>query len=163
MNRRSSAQQAKTQPRVVELVDKLLEQHTYAEIAKRLNEQGIRPGSAVRPGHSDASFTDKRVAYLVHSYGLRSLYDRLRGRGMLTKEEAAARLNIHEQTLIRWAEHGLIARHAYNDHGEYLYEQPAPGMPAKHRSRWDRLADRKPATEERTASKSSRSSGKGAV
>ena len=82
---------------------------------------------------------------------------------MLTKEEAAERLIIHEQTLIRWAEHGLIARHAYNDHGEYLYEEPAPGMPVKHRSRWDRVVDRKPAVREETASKSSRSSGKDAV
>lgn len=163
VNRRSSAQQIKTQPRVVELVDKLHEQHTYAEIAKLLNEQGIRPGAAVRPGRADARFTAKRVAYLVHTYGLRSLYDRLRDRGMFTKEEAAERLNIHEQTLIRWAQHGLIARHAYNDHGEYLYEEPAPGMPAKHCSRWDRLVDRKPAVKEETASKSSHSSGKGAV
>jgi predicted site-specific integrase-resolvase len=82
---------------------------------------------------------------------------------MLTKEEAAELLNIHEQTLIRWAEHGLIARHAYNDHGEYLYEEPGPDMPAKHRSRWDRLVDRKPAAKERTASKSSHSTGKDAV
>jgi predicted site-specific integrase-resolvase len=63
---------------------------------------------------------------------------------MLTKQEAAARLNIHEQTLKRWAEHGLITRYAYNDHGEYLYEEPAPGVPMKHSSRWDRLVDRKP-------------------
>lgn len=102
------------------------------------------------------------MAYLVHSYGLRSLYDRLRDRGMLTKVEAAERLNIHEQTLIRWAEHGLIARHAYNDHRAYLYEEPAPALPAKHSSRWHRLVDRKPAVKEET-SKSSHSSGKGAV
>ena len=82
---------------------------------------------------------------------------------MLTKEEAAARLNIHEQTLIRWAEHGLIARHAYNDHRAYLYEAPAPGVPAKHCSRWDRLVDRKPAPNEKTAPKSARPSGKDAV
>lgn len=163
VNRRSSAQQVKTKPRVVELVDQLLEQHTYAEIAKLLNEQGIRPGGAVRPGRADARFTAKRVAYLVHSYGLRSLYDRLRDRGMLTKEEAAACLNIHEQTLIRWAEHGLIARHAYNDHRAYLYEEPAPGVPAKHSSRWDRLVDRRPAAKRKTAPKSSHPSGRGAV
>ena len=145
VNRRSSAQQIKTQPRVVEIVDKLLDMHTYREIAQLLNEQGIRPGGAVRPGRADARFTAKRVAYLVHSYGLRSLYDRLRDRGMLTKQEASARLNIHEQTLIRWAEHGLIVRHAYNDHRAYLYEAPGPAVPAKHCSRWDRLADRKTA------------------
>lgn len=44
--------------------------------------------------------------------------------GMLTKAEAAARLNMHEQTLVRWAEHGLISRHAYNAHA-YLYDGTA--------------------------------------
>jgi DNA invertase Pin-like site-specific DNA recombinase len=163
MNRRSSAQQAKTQPQVVELVDELLQQHTYTEIAKLLNEQGLCPGGAVRPGHADAGFTAKRVAYLVHSYGLRSLFDRLRDRGMLTKQEAAARLNIHEQTLNRWAEHGLITRYAYNDHGEYLYEQPAPGVPMKHSSRWDRVVDRKPQAPEEATPRPSHSPAKDAV
>ena len=40
---------------------------------------------------------------------------------MLTKAEAAARLGISESTLIRWVEHGLVTRHAYNAHA-YLYE-----------------------------------------
>lgn len=143
-NRRSSGQQVKTQPRIVEIVDELLNKHTYAEIAELLHEQGMRPGGAVRPGREDTRFTPKRVAYLVHRYGLRTLYDRLRGRGMLTKQEASARLSVHEQTLIRWAEHGLVVRHAYNDHGSYLYEEPRQGVPAKHCSRWDRLVDRIP-------------------
>jgi hypothetical protein len=103
------------------------------------------------------------VAYLVHCYGLRTLYDRLRDRGMLTKEEASERLNIHEQTLIRWAENGLISRQAYNDHGACLYEEPGAGVPAKHSSRWDRVVDRKPAVKQTTAPKSSRSSRKDAV
>jgi DNA invertase Pin-like site-specific DNA recombinase len=163
VNRRSSAEQVKTQPRIVELVDKLLDKHTYAEIAESLNEQGLRPGGAVRAGRADARFTPKRVAYLVHRYGMRSLYDRLRDRGMLTKQEASARLNIHEQTLIHWAEHGLISRHAYNDHRAYLYEDPGPGVPAKHCSRWDRLVDRKSAAKKTTVPRSSHSSRKDAV
>jgi DNA-binding transcriptional MerR regulator len=40
---------------------------------------------------------------------------------MLTKREAAARLNIHETTLAKWAENGLVTRHPYNAH-YYLYE-----------------------------------------
>ena len=99
----------KTQPKVIELVDTLLDEHTYSEIADLLNEQGIRPGGATRPGRAGARFTALRVAYLAHSYGLRSRYDRLRDRGLVTKAEAVARLNIHESTLVRWAAHGLIA------------------------------------------------------
>ncbi|MGY8685797.1 hypothetical protein Q2941_50090 [Bradyrhizobium sp. UFLA05-153] len=87
----------KTQPGIVELVDKLLDKNIYSEIAELLNQQGYRPGGSAR--RSRHCFTDLQVAYLVQRYGLRSRYDRLRDRGMLTKREAAARLNIHETTL----------------------------------------------------------------
>jgi len=60
---------------------------------------------------------------------------------MLTKREAAARLSIHEATLARWAEHGLITKHAYNAH-YYLYEIPESNLPPKQCSRWNRLVDR---------------------
>ena len=60
---------------------------------------------------------------------------------MLTMSEATARLGIHEATLVRWVEYGLVTRHAYNAHA-YLYEVPDQHVPGKHCSRWDRLADR---------------------
>jgi DNA invertase Pin-like site-specific DNA recombinase len=141
VNPKSSAQQVKTPPQIVALVDALLNEHVYVEIAERLNEQGFRPGGSARSGRGNARFTALRVAYLAHRYGLRSRFDRLRERGLLTKQEAAARLAIHEHTLIRWAKHGLVTRYAYNAHA-YLYEMPGPNPPTKHCSRWDRLVDR---------------------
>jgi DNA invertase Pin-like site-specific DNA recombinase len=140
-NPKSSAQQVKTPPGIVELVDKLLDEHIYSEIADLLNQQGYRPGGSARCGRSDARFTASRVAYLVHRYSLRPRYDRLRDRGMLTKQEAASRLNIHESTLTRWSEHGLLVRHAYNAH-DGLYEVPRADPPRKQCSRWNRLVDR---------------------
>ncbi|MDH5658960.1 MAG: recombinase family protein [Nitrosopumilus sp.] len=141
LNPKSSAQQVTTPPEIVALVDQLLDDHIYSEIAALLNERGLHPGGSARRGRHDARFTGPRVGYLVHSYGLRSRYDRLRGRGMLTKQELAHRLGVHECTVVRWAEHGLVARHAYNGHA-YLYEDPGPTPPAKHCSRWDRLTER---------------------
>ena len=152
-NPKSSAQQVKTQPKVVELVDELLDDHIYSEIAEILNEKGIRPGGSARRGQADARFTDLRVAYLALHYGLRSRHDRLRDRGMLTKAETASRLGIHETTLTRWVAHGLVARHAYNAHA-YLYEAPGPNSPVKHSSRWDPLINRTPVSQT-TGSKSS--------
>ena len=76
----------------------------------------------------------------MHTYGLRSRFDRLRDRALLTKKEIASRLGIHESTLTRWVEHGIIKAHAYNGHA-WLYEEP-PTYPTKHCSRWDRLSDR---------------------
>jgi DNA invertase Pin-like site-specific DNA recombinase len=141
LNPKSSAQQVKTTSSIVELVDKLLDTHFYSEIADILNQQGLRPGGSVRPGRSSDRFTALRVAYLVHQYSLRSRYSRLRDRGMLTKTEAATRLGIHESTLVRWAEHGIVIRHAYNAHA-YLYELPDANLPAKHCGRWHPLIDR---------------------
>lgn len=155
-NPKSSAQQVKTRPEVLELIDKLLDSHTCSQIADILNEQGIRPGGSVRPGKADLRFTALRVSYLAQRNGLRCRFDRLRDRGMLTKPEAAARLGIHVETLIRWVNHGLVMRHAYNDHA-YLYEVPTSSPPVKHSSRWDRLIDRAAAVSVTTESKSSTS------
>jgi DNA invertase Pin-like site-specific DNA recombinase len=142
LNPKSSAQQIRTQPEVVKLVDQLLDDHGYSEIADILNKRGFCPGGSARPGRAADRFTDKRVAYLMHTYGLCSRYHRLRGRGMLNKKEMADRLGIHEQTVDRWAKHGIIKTHFYNDHGWQLYELPGPNIPAKHCSRWDPLVDR---------------------
>jgi hypothetical protein len=141
MSPKSSAQQVKTQPGIVKLVDKLLDKHIYLEIAELLNQQGYRPGGSARRGRHDARFTALKVAYLVHRYGLRSRNDRLRDRGMLTKRETAARLNIHETTLAKWPENELVARHSYNAH-YYRYEVPESNPPRKQCSRWNRLVDR---------------------
>jgi len=162
LNPKSSAQQVKTQPAVVGLVDKLLDDHIYSEIADLLNERGLRPGGSARHGQAEGRFTTLRVAYLVHRYGLRPRYVRLRDRGMLTKQEAATHLGIHETTLIRWVEHGIVTRHAYNGYA-YLYEPTGPNPPAKHSSRWDRLVDRAAAIEIAKASKSSQPTERGAV
>ena len=141
MSPKSSAEQVKTQASIVELVDKLLDDHIYSEIAEYLNQHGYRPGEAARRNRHDARFTPLRVAYLVHEYKLRPRYDRLRERGMMTRQEAAARLNVHKHTVARWAKHGIITSHAYNGH-YCLYEIPDAELPQKHCSRWDRLVDR---------------------
>ncbi len=162
MSPKSSAQQVKTQPGIVELVDRFLDKHIYSEIAELLNQQGYSPGGSARRGRHGARFTALKVAYLVHRYGLRSRYDRLRDRGMLTKREAAARLNIHETTLAKWAENGLVARHSYNAH-YYLYEVPETNPPRKQCSRWNRLVDRAAALKMAIVPKPSTEAERGAV
>jgi DNA invertase Pin-like site-specific DNA recombinase len=141
LNPKSSAQLVKTESKIVELVDRLLDEHVYSEIANLLNEQGLSPGGSARAGREADRFSEKRVAYLVDRYGLRSRYDRLRDRGMLTKKELADRLGIHEETLVQWAKHGIVNSLAYNGRS-FLYQDPGPNPPTKHGSRWDRLVDR---------------------
>jgi DNA invertase Pin-like site-specific DNA recombinase len=140
VNPKASCQQVKTPPRIVELVDELLDHHFSEEIADILNAQGLRPGGAARPGRDGARFTALRVRYIVLTYRLRSRLQRLRARGLLTKKELAGRLGIHEATLTSWVKHGIIKAHAYNGHA-WLYEEPAI-HPSKHSSRWDRVSER---------------------
>ena len=73
---------------------------------------------------------------------------------MLTKAEAASRLDITEGTLVRWAKYGLVTQHAC-DGSRHLYEAPGPNVPAKQCSRWNHLADRAAALENAVSSKCS--------
>ena len=59
-NPKSSAQQIKTQPEVVQLVDQLLDRHVYSEIAAILNERVFRPGASARPGRANDQFSPRR-------------------------------------------------------------------------------------------------------
>lgn len=140
VNPKASWQKVKTSPEIVKTIDRLLDAHLYAEIAERLNAQGLRPGGSAWPGRGGARFTAQRVQYIVHTYGLRPRFDRLRARGLLTKQEIAARLGIHPATVASWVQHGIIKAYPYNRHA-WLYEDP-PRRPTKHSSRWDRLTDR---------------------
>jgi hypothetical protein len=150
VNPKASWAKVKTPSEIVELVDRLLDDHLYDAIANMLNERGLRPGGAAWPGRGAQRFTALRVQYIVHRYGLRMRYDRLRARGMLTKDELAQRLGIHEQTLIRWAKHGIIRAHAYT-RNRWLYEEPGPNPPKKQCSRWNPVADRAARARARTS------------
>jgi DNA invertase Pin-like site-specific DNA recombinase len=140
VNPKASCEKVRTPSEIVKLVDRLLDDHLYDEIAGILNARGLRPGGAARPGRGGALFTAKRVQYIVHTYDLRLRVDRLRARGLLNKSELAARLGIHASTLTNWVKHGIIKAHAYNSHA-WLYEAP-PAPPKKHCSRWDPVSAR---------------------
>ena len=144
VNPKPSCEKVKTPKEIVALVDGLLDDHVYEEIAEILNARGIHPGGAAWPGRRDARFTAARVQYIAHAYRLRPRFDRLRARGLLTKNELAERLGIHASTLTSWVKHDIIKAHAYNGHA-WLYEEPTT-RPTKHCSRWDRVSDRAAAT-----------------
>jgi DNA invertase Pin-like site-specific DNA recombinase len=66
LNPKSSAQQIQTQPEVVKLVDQLLDDHVYSEIADILNERGFRPGGSARPGRGDELYC--QAGSVSHAY-----------------------------------------------------------------------------------------------
>ncbi len=140
-NPKSSAAMVKTARAVVTLVDALLDDHIYEEIAEILDCRGVRPGGSVRAGCADRRFTASRVAYIVHRYKLKPRLDRLLDRGFKKPAEMAKQLGVHVQTVERWGEHGLVTRHAYDGY-RYVYEDPGPNPPAPAPSRWTTVADR---------------------
>ena len=121
---RNSWQQRQTSLDVVKEIDRLLDQHTYPQIAAILNERGLRSGEG-------KAFTSRFIARIQRRYSLMPRYDRLRKAGMLTVNEMAAVLGISRQRVTIWNRHGLIRSHAYNDKNDCLYEPPGENPPRK--------------------------------
>jgi len=117
-------QQRMTNAEVVAEVDRLLDDFTYSQIASFLNERGFRSGEGNR-------FSPRYIARIQRCYGLRSRYDRLRNKGLLTLEEMAQSLGISMSQVKVWRHHGLVRGHAYNDKNECLYEHPGDNPPEK--------------------------------
>lgn len=113
-----------TSSEVVSEIDKLLDEHTYGEIAAILNERGRRSGTGQR-------FTARYIARIQLRYGLKPRYDRLRDKGLLTLEEMAQALKVHPKTVKTWASHGMLHRHAYTDKLDCLYQPTGKNAPRK--------------------------------
>ena len=111
----------KTPPDVVKLIDELLETSTDAQVAARLNELGHR-------NWRGESFSQKKVIVVRVAYKLRSRFERLRERGMLTGDEMAQQLGVSTTTIHELGRQGLLARHLYGNNHRCLYEPPRGGQ-----------------------------------
>jgi DNA invertase Pin-like site-specific DNA recombinase len=111
-----------TDPKIVELVDELLTDHTYSEIATILDKQGFKSGQ----GHR----IDRNVVKgITHSYKLKTRYARLRATGKLIVDEVASLLGVTVATVRRWGKRGIIKTYPYNDRNGCLYEHPGVNSP----------------------------------
>jgi DNA invertase Pin-like site-specific DNA recombinase len=124
-----------TSPEVIAEIDRLLADHTDVPIARLLTERGFRSGMG-------KTVTADMVARVRDAYDLKSRYDRLRERGLLTLAEVARALGITTSTAKHWRRAGVLRAQAYNDKPQYLYERPGPDAPVRYAqkgvSRWDR-------------------------
>jgi DNA invertase Pin-like site-specific DNA recombinase len=114
----------KTPADVVTEIDRLLDQHTEKEIAAILNERGVRSGDG-------KDFHSRAVARVRTKYQLKSRYDRLREKGLLTLEEMADRLKLTPIWVRAWRAHGLLRAYPVSDKNLFLYEDPGPNPPRK--------------------------------
>jgi hypothetical protein len=102
---------------IVTEIDRLLDDHTCAEIAEILNRECLQTGSG-------APFTAGAVDRLIHARKLRSRQTRLRQRGYLTLPEMAATLRISTSEVCRRRSKGLLHGAAYGAN-KYLYKPPS--------------------------------------
>jgi DNA invertase Pin-like site-specific DNA recombinase len=123
----------KTGEDVIREVDLLLDNHTETEIAPILNRMGLRSGSG-------QPFTMMSVHNIRRNHGLKSHFQRLRDKGLLTIEEIAERLGIAPCVVKTWRDKGLLQAHRYNDRDECLYEPPADDLPGKYKKKQPYLA-----------------------
>jgi DNA invertase Pin-like site-specific DNA recombinase len=123
-----------TSAEIVALIDQLLDRHTDRTIATMLDARRYLSGTG-------QPFQARIVKHIRRSHRLRSRHERLRARGMLTRDEIANQLQVSTDTVKIWARHGLLQRHPCNDKDECLYEPPGPNPPVKMQGR--RLSDRR--------------------
>jgi DNA invertase Pin-like site-specific DNA recombinase len=126
-----------TDPDTFALLDRLLNEHTDAEVANALNAAGHRSGTG-------QPFTRLIVLHLRRARQLPSHAERLRASGLLTIGEIAERLNVHRSTIKDWHRAGLLNSHKANDKNERLFEPPTPGDPRLIKRMGSRLAKRVP-------------------
>lgn len=105
----------KTNPEVVQEIDRLLENHSEIAIAAILNEKGYLSGRR-------SSFKPDMVSAIRRRYGLKDRYTRFREAGMLTLDEIVKELGVPSETIKRWHKKGLLK--AQRTRNELLYERP---------------------------------------
>lgn len=107
----------KTPSEVVRKVDELLETGTDYQVAAALNALGYK-------NWRGEAFTPKKVIVIRTAYALKSRFERLRARGMLTARELATQLGVCSASIYQWGREGLITEHRYGNHHRCLYEPP---------------------------------------
>lgn len=90
-----------------------------------LNEKGFKTGDGL-------PLTSIAVGYIRKAYGLKSRFDRLRERGLLTISEMAKACGVSINTIGLWRQKGFIRAHAINDRTQFLFEAPGANPPKKH-------------------------------
>jgi hypothetical protein len=100
----------------------------YADVARILNEKGFKTGDGL-------PLTSIAVGYVRKAYGLKSRFDRLRERGMLTISEMARACGVSINTIGHWRQKGWIGAHSINDRTQFLFEDPGQNPPKKYARR----------------------------
>ena len=111
---------------VIDLIDELLAEHTLREIVTILNQRGLRSATGT-------AFTMSMLVRIRDDHQLRSRWQRLRERGLLTRNEIAAQLGVRPGTITNWLNAGLLSAERYDGRNTHLYYPPGPNPPQPRR------------------------------
>lgn len=108
----------RTQPTVVERVRLLAHDHTDQQIADRLNQAGLVPGSG-------GSFTARKICWIRYAYQIRTNCPKApelcttgqRGDGRYSARVAAHLLNVNVSTIAGWCKAGTLDNIQETPHG----------------------------------------------
>lgn len=116
----------KTRPKVIEALEELLNTCTDREAAVELNKMGYQ-------NWKGEPMTYTKVMLIRKKYGLKSPFERLRERGLLTGREVAKKLGVSITTIHTLGRAGLIHRQRYGNNTHCLYELPNANLFIKGR------------------------------
>ncbi len=111
----------RTSRAVIEEIDRLLEEHTEAQAAQILNGRGFRSGH-------QHPFTAGMVHRITQRYKLKTRYQRLRQRGLLTAPEIADQCGVCRETVTRWYHEGRLKGYLCDARNRRLFEPPGPEL-----------------------------------
>ena len=125
---RCAWEQRKTKPEIVGEIDRLLDEHNDAEVARQLNEQGLRSGCG-------GTFDTLKIMHVRRQYRLKSRRQRLRDQGWMTPEEIAALLDCPCDGVSYWHTVGLLTGTQHSGRKACLYRRPLDEVVAQIRAR----------------------------
>ena len=118
----------KTKPEIVAEIDRILDGHCEGEIAHLLNAMGWRSSGG-------AVFTFRIVNHLRWTYKLKTRYQRLVEKGLLTAREVAQIIGGVTSRIKDWRHLGVLSGTRYNEKDEHLYPRPSSALIAEIRRR----------------------------
>ena len=118
----------KTQPAIVGEIDRLLDQHDDPEVARLLNERGLRTGCG-------GTFDTLKIMHVRRYYHLKCRRQRLRDQGWMTPDEVATLLECPGDDVSYWHTAGLLTGIHHSGRTAFLYQRPSDDVVAQIRTR----------------------------
>jgi DNA invertase Pin-like site-specific DNA recombinase len=112
---KSSWEERKHDPKIIEMINKLLKHKTDGEVAEELNNLGYLSGTG-------KNFDARRISKIRRAYNLKSYYWHLKKKGLYTIAEICDKYNVKRWTVYEWKKSGKLKGYRYDDCGRYLYE-----------------------------------------